>query len=232
MAAIATGETARFRVCANDGCRWVFEDTSRGGRRRWCDMSSCGNRAKVRRFRSRRRRGEGPRQTRGGRDRSCRRLAPREQRLDLRREADHRLLVVVRRHPRDEVPVPEVEVRGELLGDVLRCPDRLVRPRRATRLRSNASRNSRSASARSSRMKIVPIPVVRSISAGSRPTVSQCAHEDLVLASDVLDAAADVVHVAVLRDELERDLARRRRRCRSAGAAGSGPGRLRVSFAW
>lgn len=57
--AIATGETGRFRICANDGCRWVFEDTSRAGRRRWCDMSSCGNRAKVRRFRSRRREGDG-----------------------------------------------------------------------------------------------------------------------------------------------------------------------------
>jgi predicted RNA-binding Zn ribbon-like protein len=55
VAAIEAGETARFRVCANDGCRWVFEDTSRGGRRRWCDMTTCGNRAKVRRFRSKRR---------------------------------------------------------------------------------------------------------------------------------------------------------------------------------
>ena len=53
--AIAAGESARFRICANDGCRWVFEDTSRAGRRRWCDMATCGNRAKVRRFRSRRR---------------------------------------------------------------------------------------------------------------------------------------------------------------------------------
>ena len=53
--AIAEGDTSRFRICANDACRWVFEDTSRGGRRRWCDMQSCGNRAKVRRFRSRRR---------------------------------------------------------------------------------------------------------------------------------------------------------------------------------
>ncbi len=51
--AIAGGQTARFRVCANDGCRWVFEDRSRAGRRRWCDMTSCGNRAKVRRYRSR-----------------------------------------------------------------------------------------------------------------------------------------------------------------------------------
>jgi predicted RNA-binding Zn ribbon-like protein len=53
--AISAGESARFRVCANDGCRWVFEDTSRAGRRRWCDMATCGNRAKARRFRSRRR---------------------------------------------------------------------------------------------------------------------------------------------------------------------------------
>jgi predicted RNA-binding Zn ribbon-like protein len=55
VAGIAAGDIARWRICANDDCRWVFEDTSRGGRRRWCDMSSCGNRAKVRRFRSRRR---------------------------------------------------------------------------------------------------------------------------------------------------------------------------------
>ncbi len=53
--AIASGRTDRFRICANDGCRWVFEDSSRAGRRRWCDMSTCGNRAKVRRFRSRQR---------------------------------------------------------------------------------------------------------------------------------------------------------------------------------
>jgi predicted RNA-binding Zn ribbon-like protein len=52
---IADGETSRFRICANDGCRWVFEDTSRGGRRRWCDMSSCGNRAKAQRYRTRHR---------------------------------------------------------------------------------------------------------------------------------------------------------------------------------
>jgi predicted RNA-binding Zn ribbon-like protein len=52
---IAAGDTLRFRICANDGCRWVFEDASRAGRRRWCDMATCGNRDKVRRFRSRRR---------------------------------------------------------------------------------------------------------------------------------------------------------------------------------
>jgi len=51
--AIAEDHTDRFRVCANHDCRWVFEDESRAGRRRWCDMSSCGNRAKVRRYRER-----------------------------------------------------------------------------------------------------------------------------------------------------------------------------------
>ncbi len=49
---LASGATDRLRICANDGCRWVFEDTSRAGRRRWCDMTTCGNRAKARRFRS------------------------------------------------------------------------------------------------------------------------------------------------------------------------------------
>ena len=52
--AVASGDVERFRVCANDGCRWVFRDESRAGRRRWCDMSSCGNRAKAARFRARR----------------------------------------------------------------------------------------------------------------------------------------------------------------------------------
>ncbi len=51
--ALAHGRPDRLRVCANDECRWVFFDTSRTGRRRWCDMSSCGNRAKAARHRAR-----------------------------------------------------------------------------------------------------------------------------------------------------------------------------------
>ncbi len=38
----------RVRVCAADGCGWLFVDDSRGARRRWCSMQSCGNRAKAR----------------------------------------------------------------------------------------------------------------------------------------------------------------------------------------
>ena len=49
------GDTARMRVCENPQCRWVFKDTSRTGKRKWCSMRSCGNRAKVARHRARRR---------------------------------------------------------------------------------------------------------------------------------------------------------------------------------
>jgi predicted RNA-binding Zn ribbon-like protein len=43
----------RLRVCDNDACRWVFFDSSPTGRRRWCDMATCGNRAKAARHRAR-----------------------------------------------------------------------------------------------------------------------------------------------------------------------------------
>jgi len=43
----------RLRICANDQCRWVFVDHSPTGRRRWCDMRTCGNQAKVARHRAR-----------------------------------------------------------------------------------------------------------------------------------------------------------------------------------
>jgi predicted RNA-binding Zn ribbon-like protein len=49
------GHPERIRICDNDTCRWVFYDTSRTGRRRWCDMSTCGNQAKAARHRARKR---------------------------------------------------------------------------------------------------------------------------------------------------------------------------------
>ena len=55
VAMVAAGETDRLRICANDGCRWLFHDTSPTGRRRWCSMASCGNRAKAARHRARHR---------------------------------------------------------------------------------------------------------------------------------------------------------------------------------
>jgi predicted RNA-binding Zn ribbon-like protein len=48
---IGSGREDRFRICANDTCRWIFFDESRPGNRRWCDMATCGNRAKARRHR-------------------------------------------------------------------------------------------------------------------------------------------------------------------------------------
>ncbi|SRR5712692_9617508 len=42
----------RVRTCAAGTCAWLFVDTTRNRTRRWCDMKVCGNRAKVRRFRS------------------------------------------------------------------------------------------------------------------------------------------------------------------------------------
>ena len=45
---------ARVRLCAGEDCGWLFLDSSKRGARRWCRMSECGNRAKVRRFRERR----------------------------------------------------------------------------------------------------------------------------------------------------------------------------------
>jgi predicted RNA-binding Zn ribbon-like protein len=38
------------RVCASDTCNWLFIDTSKNHSRRWCNMKSCGNREKARRF--------------------------------------------------------------------------------------------------------------------------------------------------------------------------------------
>jgi predicted RNA-binding Zn ribbon-like protein len=40
---------ARLKRCANDQCKWLFVDDSKNGSRRWCSMSSCGNRAKAHR---------------------------------------------------------------------------------------------------------------------------------------------------------------------------------------
>ena len=50
---LADDDPDRLRICANDGCRYIFIDRSPAGRRRWCDMRTCGNQAKVARHRAR-----------------------------------------------------------------------------------------------------------------------------------------------------------------------------------
>jgi predicted RNA-binding Zn ribbon-like protein len=51
--ALVLGELVRVRRCAGPRCGRVFYDATRNGRRRWCDMTTCGNRAKAARHRAR-----------------------------------------------------------------------------------------------------------------------------------------------------------------------------------
>ena len=57
---LLTSEQNRPRVhkCESPTCDWLFLDTTRNHSRRWCDMKSCGNRAKARRYYDRHKHGE------------------------------------------------------------------------------------------------------------------------------------------------------------------------------
>lgn len=48
------GTWRRVKACLADDCHWAFYDQSRNRSGRWCDMAVCGNREKVRTYRSRR----------------------------------------------------------------------------------------------------------------------------------------------------------------------------------
>lgn len=49
-AALLTSDSRGLvRLCADAGCGWLFLDRSRAGKRKWCRMADCGNRAKARR---------------------------------------------------------------------------------------------------------------------------------------------------------------------------------------
>ena len=51
---LASDRLEYVRACASKTCEWLFLDESKNHRRRWCDMTKCGNRAKVKRFYTRR----------------------------------------------------------------------------------------------------------------------------------------------------------------------------------
>jgi predicted RNA-binding Zn ribbon-like protein len=51
--ALVGDELGRVRRCADPRCQRVFLDTTRNGLKRWCDMDTCGNRAKAARHRAR-----------------------------------------------------------------------------------------------------------------------------------------------------------------------------------
>jgi predicted RNA-binding Zn ribbon-like protein len=50
---LTEGHPERIKSCASETCDWIFYDSSRTLRRRWCDMATCGNRAKAARHRAR-----------------------------------------------------------------------------------------------------------------------------------------------------------------------------------
>jgi predicted RNA-binding Zn ribbon-like protein len=55
-AELLTSEALTFiRECASYDCGWLFVDATKNRSRRWCDMRTCGNRAKSRRHYERRR---------------------------------------------------------------------------------------------------------------------------------------------------------------------------------
>jgi predicted RNA-binding Zn ribbon-like protein len=49
MALLTGDRLARLKRCGGPRCGWLFVDTSKAGRRRWCDMATCGNDEKARR---------------------------------------------------------------------------------------------------------------------------------------------------------------------------------------
>ena len=57
---LTDGHPERVKICASDTCQWIFYDASRTSRRRWCDMATCGNRAKAARHRARERAAQQP----------------------------------------------------------------------------------------------------------------------------------------------------------------------------
>jgi predicted RNA-binding Zn ribbon-like protein len=52
---LTSEKLGRVKICAGEGCGWVFLDESRNSSRRWCDSRDCGNRERVRRHLARKR---------------------------------------------------------------------------------------------------------------------------------------------------------------------------------
>ncbi|MFD1663606.1 CGNR zinc finger domain-containing protein [Streptomyces caeni] len=50
--ALTAGTWLRLKACELPECHWAYYDRSPAGKRRWCSMSVCGARAKMRRYRA------------------------------------------------------------------------------------------------------------------------------------------------------------------------------------
>ncbi|MEJ1938348.1 CGNR zinc finger domain-containing protein, partial [Nostoc sp. NIES-2111] len=55
LALLMERDLARTKRCEGRECGWLFFDTTKNRTRRWCEMKVCGNRAKVRASRQRKR---------------------------------------------------------------------------------------------------------------------------------------------------------------------------------
>jgi predicted RNA-binding Zn ribbon-like protein len=51
---LSSPDLARLRECAAERCGRLYLDQTKNGSRRWCDMETCGNRAKARRHQAKR----------------------------------------------------------------------------------------------------------------------------------------------------------------------------------
>jgi predicted RNA-binding Zn ribbon-like protein len=53
---LTSPDIANVRQCASTDCAWLFVDSTKNHRRRWCEMKTCGNRAKARQYYQRQKR--------------------------------------------------------------------------------------------------------------------------------------------------------------------------------
>ncbi len=57
---LTTQDLTRVKMCAStDDCGWLFLDTTRNRSRQWCDIATCGDRARARRHYARTKAGRG-----------------------------------------------------------------------------------------------------------------------------------------------------------------------------
>jgi predicted RNA-binding Zn ribbon-like protein len=50
---LVSNDAELVKDCGDPTCRWLFLDVSKNHTRRWCDMATCGNRMKARRYHAR-----------------------------------------------------------------------------------------------------------------------------------------------------------------------------------
>lgn len=50
---VTSSRVSRVKMCRNENCGQFFLDTTKNGTRQWCEMRTCGNRAKAQRHRQR-----------------------------------------------------------------------------------------------------------------------------------------------------------------------------------